>query len=343
MLREPAALDDDWCPMTAKLPRALTALAALLLGQGVCHGQNLVPNPSFEDYSICPDSISGVQVANAIGWMSYSRTPDYLNACQGYSCHLCVPDNTFAWQMPYTGQSYMQVICYYDQEVYREMIGVQLAEPLVPGQHYYGSLRVNCAGEKPEQGTNVFASNRIGMLFTNYESGLPDGFDEWFEIRNYAQIYANDIITDTAAWVLVSGSFLADSAYRFLVIGNHFDNDHTDIVELVPNKSGHSAYFVDEVCVSPNPEGCPLATGLIDARAEGIGIWPNPACSMLNVSVEPSTRSRVVDLLGRLVFEPYGAVSGTWSADVSGWAEGIYILVVENGSDSRSMRFAVAH
>jgi hypothetical protein len=49
------------------------------------YGQvNLVPNPSFEIYSTCPDNISGTQddqVSKATGWSSWIKTPDYYNVC----------------------------------------------------------------------------------------------------------------------------------------------------------------------------------------------------------------------------------------------------------------------
>ena len=45
------------------------------------HGQvNLVPNPSFEEYSLCPDKES--QIERVDGWFSPSNgTPDYYNYC----------------------------------------------------------------------------------------------------------------------------------------------------------------------------------------------------------------------------------------------------------------------
>ncbi|MCX6199441.1 MAG: hypothetical protein NTY88_09500 [Bacteroidetes bacterium] len=53
----------------------------LLLAQFV-QGQNLVPNPSFEDTDVCPVGIGDVE--KATGWGSYSYTPDYFNACNNY-------------------------------------------------------------------------------------------------------------------------------------------------------------------------------------------------------------------------------------------------------------------
>jgi hypothetical protein len=38
-------------------------------------GQNLVQNPSFEIHTVCPNNIN--QTSSAIGWSSFSETPDY--------------------------------------------------------------------------------------------------------------------------------------------------------------------------------------------------------------------------------------------------------------------------
>ncbi|MBK7100692.1 MAG: hypothetical protein IPH63_02655 [Flavobacteriales bacterium] len=43
---------------------------------------------------------------------------------------------------------------------------------------------------------------------------------------NYARVYFPQILADTVDWTLVSGSFVADSAYRYVMVGNHFSNAH---------------------------------------------------------------------------------------------------------------------
>ena len=54
------------------------------------YGQNLVPNPSFEDTAYC---VSGpTQVQAALGWESYADSPDYFNPCTSNS-DVSVPNN----------------------------------------------------------------------------------------------------------------------------------------------------------------------------------------------------------------------------------------------------------
>ena len=54
-------------------------LLSILTGQ-FAFAQNLVPNPSFENYSACPENISEIDFA--LPWTSTTgATPDYYNSC----------------------------------------------------------------------------------------------------------------------------------------------------------------------------------------------------------------------------------------------------------------------
>jgi len=45
-----------------------------------CKGQiNLVPNPSFESYTACPNNAATISFAT--GWLNFGQTPDYFNSC----------------------------------------------------------------------------------------------------------------------------------------------------------------------------------------------------------------------------------------------------------------------
>lgn len=103
--------------------------------------------------------------------------------------------------------------------------------------------------------TTKYASNKIGVLFTNdeYESlsnpaPLP---------ANFAHFYSNTIITDTLDWTIISGSFIADSAYKYIMIGNFFDNNQTAYLTVLDSLLGEcSYYFIDDVCVSTDSLTC---------------------------------------------------------------------------------------
>ena len=81
---------------------------------------NLVLNPSFEQYSICPDQIDDVNYADY--WMSLDsawRAPDWIHDTSGgvpEFCHVCasnyqvsVPSNSRFYHYPRTGNGMMQL------------------------------------------------------------------------------------------------------------------------------------------------------------------------------------------------------------------------------------------
>src|ERR1051325_2803024 len=92
--------------------------------------QNLVPNPSFENYSSCPTA--GGQVYKAIGWSNCGQTPDYCNAC-ATAANFSVPYNGFGYQPAATGNAYCDLWTYASNQLYREFIGTFLIQPLVIG------------------------------------------------------------------------------------------------------------------------------------------------------------------------------------------------------------------
>jgi hypothetical protein len=96
--------------MQPKLKTASLCLS-LLLAFTTKAQVNLVPNPSFETYTLCPDNMSGQgggdsdQLSRALGWAGYSQTPDYFNKCSSNTV-VSTPNNMAGYQQPHTGNSY---------------------------------------------------------------------------------------------------------------------------------------------------------------------------------------------------------------------------------------------
>jgi hypothetical protein len=238
--------------------------------------QNLVTNPSFEEYSNCPHVLNLVNFA--LGWSSYNKTPDYYNSCSGDSSDVFVPLNCYGNQNAHSGNAYCGLYSYvWLTPDYREYIGSELAEPLNINQKYYVSLQVNLA-ESVNCGTN-----NLGILFSTkpYSDSIP------MTIHNHAQIYSLITITDTMNWVAISGSFISDSAYRYIIVGNFYDSTHTTQV-IINGSDCVSYYFIDDICVSDDSSYCAnynySETNEIK-EFSGITIYPNPAKDELIVNI----------------------------------------------------------
>src|SRR5258707_902616 len=80
------------CPMT-KL-RYIVLLLLISSGK-MLFSQNLVSNPSFEEYSVCPDLWN--QTSRATGWSSFRSSTDYFNTCDGSNV-VGVPENFAGYQ-----------------------------------------------------------------------------------------------------------------------------------------------------------------------------------------------------------------------------------------------------
>ncbi|MEO5905397.1 MAG: hypothetical protein ABIQ11_01635, partial [Saprospiraceae bacterium] len=120
-------------PRPKKKCSILSLLFLLFILQA--HAQNLVPNPSFEDYTACPTGISS-GFLECVPWQNANwATSDYYNACCG-GCDVSVPDNWVGMQPAHTGLAYAGSIYKWDFEAWQEYLQVQLTEPCQAGYSY---------------------------------------------------------------------------------------------------------------------------------------------------------------------------------------------------------------
>ncbi|MEI8203495.1 MAG: T9SS type A sorting domain-containing protein [Bacteroidota bacterium] len=218
------------------------------------NAQNLVLNPSFEEYSNCPDDWSQVQYAT--GWESYCLTPDYFNNCSSNPI-FSVPSNlSGSYQLASSGNAYCGFNAYWSSfgtqglKNIRDFIGSQLITPLIIGTKYYVSFKVSPGYNNG--GNPGCACNNIGIKFTTF-SYNNYGIDSVTSpaVNNFAHISSPIIICDTTSWSTVSGSFIADSSYKYIMIGNFFDDNHADT--LIFNSSNfvcYAYYYLDDIYVS---------------------------------------------------------------------------------------------
>ncbi|MDT8411520.1 MAG: hypothetical protein RQ875_03575 [Vicingaceae bacterium] len=177
---------------------------------------NLVPNFDFEQYSSCPTGQDQIHLAT--GWSKYnpiSFTPDYYNACAP-SNGFGVPQSLSLYQEDNRGCSAYAGLVTWNNNGNRELIGSQLSQPLVVGQKYFMSFKTVMGGGTI--GGNYFESpsNNIGLKFSTvlYSTSNPA------PINNFAHLRSMNIITDTANWILITGSFIVDSTYNYVMLGN---------------------------------------------------------------------------------------------------------------------------
>jgi len=250
------------------MKKTLTLFSSLLFLSLAAQAQNLVPNYSFEDTVACPTSID--QVYNSTGWSSFGNTSDYFNSCSTGNVS-SVPNNFFGYQFAHSGNAYCGLYNYTPppSSNYREYIGTQLSDSMLIGSQYFISFYTNLS--------NMLRckSNKIGIRFStvSYSSVQPPLLNNW------AHLFSQSLISDTVNWVFISGSFIADSNYKYIIIGNFFDNANTDTLDCGPTPGTVSYLYIDDVCVSTDSftcnnikEGIPLVM-----QEEEIKLYPNPS------------------------------------------------------------------
>jgi len=198
--------------------------------------ENLVPNPSFENYISCPQSTGDLRFA----------TP-WFQACSGgvgssdlyaYGC----PWYPY-FQRPRTGNAYAGFIIFSTPYTnHREHAEVILLDTLINGSKYYFELYVSLLNRANYAISDIcacFTKDSLnidtlkphpcpGVLFKN-----PDG--------NY--------ITDTVNWVKISGVFTANGGEQFVTIGNLMFTNQTHYIALDTTSIAPTYLYIDDVAL----------------------------------------------------------------------------------------------
>ena len=281
---------------------------------------NLVPNPSFEICSPCPDNVD--QVIRATGWDRVRETPEYFNACAGPTNNfIYVPTNQNGYQYAATGNAYCGFAVSFTANPHgnRETIGAQLLSDLVIGEKYLVSVKFCLANDSNPTRT---ACNNMGVKF----STVPYSLNNPVPIDNISQVYAASIISDSVNWTEVTGSFIADSSYRYINVCNFFDNAHTDTINLMSVLPGVAYYYVDDVSVTLD-----TTTGIPETEKPKLKIFPNPAGSQITIEQLSVTGNQlsveVYDAVGRLVLQ--SSINNQTSTIPLNLSKGVYLLRVK--------------
>jgi hypothetical protein len=224
---------------------------------------NFVKNPSFEEYSLCPDDWNQVYLTK--NWRNATDSAmnvgmEFYHTCGNLSLDVAlhVPDNSSFWQNPRTGQGIVGAHFLYDKSSispppfplpfnYRDYLQSHLNTKLINGKTYCVSFWVNLAE------ASGMGQNRIGAYLDNGAINLiADTAGE--EITSIIpQVFTNTIIKDTMNWVKIEGSFVATGNETYITLGNFFKN--ADISTTVTNYRSvgqqYSYYLIDDVSVIP--------------------------------------------------------------------------------------------
>lgn len=228
--------------MLNRVPKSIIAAACMFFAC-FCFAQNLVENPSFEDYVDCPERLGNFE-ADVRHWsIPTSGSTDYFNGC---SAAMGTPDNFKGNQPADFGIGYSGLYLYAPND-YREYIQATLTTALVEGKKYQISFYVSLA-ERSD-----FAVKDFGVLFSKDEIKVATKKDlskkklygQQGNSYNYLEIGYSNFYADTQDWILVNTQFVAKGEERYMTIGNFKTNARTRRFKTKKNTKQGAYYYVD--------------------------------------------------------------------------------------------------
>jgi len=211
-------------------------------------GQNLVPNPSFENLnsSLCDIFMTSNDFNTAISdWTLASQgTADLFSTTAASSCFASTSSthsSSMGKQTPRTGNVTAGIITYAKIGTavndLREYLQVKLTEPLIVGKTYEVEFWVSNGEGRP------LATNNIGAFFSDQQ--INQASREFINVT--PQINETNIVTEKDGWQKISGTYTATSASEYLILGNFFSNANTQTSKDLPTQLAY--YFIDDVSV----------------------------------------------------------------------------------------------
>jgi hypothetical protein len=297
---------------------------------------NLVLNGSFEDTAYCVSGPTQIQAAS--GWVSYADSPDYFNPCTSNS-DVSVPNNWGGYQQPASGNAYCALATYFSGSFpnIREFMGSALSAPLSIGTKYFVSFKVNLS---------ISSTIWVNCATNNIGAGFTTNPYQWstnpLAVNNNPKVYSSSIITDTLNWVQIFGSFVADSAYQYIVLGNLFDDANTDtlIIDSGTSTSCNAYYFIDDVCVSTDSS---FAANYIytaiqeEPLKDNFNIYPNPVTDYFTIDnhlLNEPYDLIIYNTLGQKLYEEKNISTDTKTINVNHFTKGLLIINIKSKNQS---------
>jgi len=183
--------------------------------------QNLVTNPGFEQFRICPengneDLVQGFEVARR--WYTVSEaSPDYFNTCAART-PAGVPRNFAGYMRPRTGDGYLGLILkvdpgsYHGDYNYTEHVQNQLSRMLRKDRLYCFEIWIVHAKN------STIASRDFGVYFSRQQITFPNPPDSL--PLPHIEYQGEEYMTENFNWFPLRGVYKAQGGERYLTIGN---------------------------------------------------------------------------------------------------------------------------
>lgn len=295
--------------------------------------QNLVPNPSFEEYYNCPTGLNQLhEVKDWTNPVAFPSSPDYFNRCN-IGGHSGVPVNYFDTLEANNGNAYAGIGLYViSPSNGREYIQTPLSSPLEISKSYFVSFYISLAK------TSQKAVSNFGCHFSDTEIVNHPA---------YLLPYTPQLETDTSipltstSWKHIWWQYTAVGNEKFMTIGNFRNDQKSFLTNMNFGQYDIAYYYIDDVCVSLNPTDCGIdttttnITNVTKPHFE-FKVFPNPARDFITLTYSNNTNLayEIINPLGQSITGIQQLNnSATEQINTAAFSEGVYLLKVygQNG------------
>jgi outer membrane protein OmpA-like peptidoglycan-associated protein len=205
-------------------------LLIILLCQRI-QGQNLVPNPSFEDVNTCAEFS---QPCSPSAWFFLSR-----KLTTGY----------FPRFPSATGSRHLQIVAVSRETVNRQYWETMLLCPLQAGERYSVSLKIAGPGKKSELSATCPNLRDIGLWFTTRFVFVQG--DSILQPRSWLSFTGATTKDLKNGWFEIKKEFVSVSNSSILIVGNFVRAANADIMEQRNWPNPTIDILVDDISVIP--------------------------------------------------------------------------------------------
>ena len=238
-----------------KLKTIIVCLLAFVFNE-LSSQNNLVLNPSFEEYNECPlllDEIDKTLFWRNLSLSGFACNPDLRSSCSSTDSPTHIPGYVYVsgstfFQIPRTGENIVTIELYgiNVNPNWRAYLLGKLIDTLINNKVYCAKVYANLSN------MSKFKINKIGIVFDN--NSLPTNDDACWALNINPSISSNPavMLDDTLGWMKIEGVYTANGTETNIVIGN-FSTDANTTAQSTFFFTGRGVaeYAIDDVSVIP--------------------------------------------------------------------------------------------
>ena len=317
--------------------RSLKIITFIVLFVNSCFSQNLVPNSSFENLTIC-NGFDMRLLTNSPPWKdaTVEGSPDLYNFCMNASESVQnwpIPINIMGYQWPKTGNGYCGGYTWAMGWVGGEYPSIKLTHALEQRKKYRVGFYTVLAEE------SKYSTGTFGIYFSNTEMNVP-GIN-LYDYEPQINFFLTPEERDTGNWILLEDTFTSAGGEQYLTFGNFKPGAESDTVYRPTgwNDIGASKftyYYYDDVFVYE----IDTTLGVEESKLKQINFYQNGSEFICENNNLGKIDISLFDASGRKVWQ-VEAKNGNSRLPFTNLSSGIYFATLQSSKASQNRKLVV--